>query len=226
MEGKDFLKKVPLFSELSEEDLDRLITISREKFYPKDSVIFQREEVGNFFFLICSGRVKVVIETEDGKEAILSILYPTEFFGEMSLLDGEPRSASIVALEDTRVLIIQRDEFLKLLYTHPEMSLKILKTLSLRLRKANRQIETLMFFDAPGRIARILLDIVLDKGIKTEKGIAVDLDFTRQELGSLIGVSRETATRTLKTFEDEGIITVEKNHIIVHNLEKLKKRIY
>ncbi len=226
MEVRDFLKKVPLFSGLSEEDLDRLITISREKFYPKDSVIFQREEVGNFFFLICSGRVKVIIETEDGKEAILSILYPTEFFGEMSLLDGEPRSASIVALEYTRVLIIQRDEFLNLLSKHPEMSLKILKTLSLRLRKANKQIETLMFFDAPGRIARILLDIVLDKGAKTEKGIAVDLDFTRQELGSLIGVSRETATRVLKNFEEEGIITVEKNHIIVHNLEKLKKRIY
>jgi CRP-like cAMP-binding protein len=226
MEGKEFLKKVPLFSELSDEDLDRLLSISREKFYPKDSVIFQRDEVGNFFFIICFGRVKVVIETEDGKEAILSILYPTEFFGEMSLLDGEPRSATIIALENTRVLIIQRDEFLKLLYNHPEISLKILKTLSLRLRKANRQIETLMFFDAPGRIARILLDIVLDKGVKTEKGIAVDLDFTRQELGSLIGVSRETATRTLKAFEDEGIISVEKNHIIIHDIEKLKRRIY
>jgi CRP-like cAMP-binding protein len=83
-----------------------------------------------------------------------------------------------------------------------------------------------MFFDAPGRIARILLDIVLDKGVKTEKGIAVDLDFTRQELGSLIGVSRETATRTLKAFEDEGIISVEKNHIIIHDIEKLKRRIY
>jgi len=226
MEGKEFLKKVPIFSGLSDSDLELLLGISRERLYPKDSIIFQKDDVGNFFFLICSGRVKVVIETEEGKEAILSILYPTEFFGEMSLLDGEPRSATIVALEDTRVLLIQRDDFMKLLQKYPDISLKILKALSLRLRKANRQIETLMFFDAPGRIARVLLEIVLDKGVKTDKGIVIDLDFTRQELGSLIGVSRETATRTLKAFEDEGIITVEKNHIIVHSIEKLKNRIY
>ncbi|MFN3699113.1 MAG: Crp/Fnr family transcriptional regulator, partial [Dictyoglomus sp.] len=188
-------------------------------------VIFQKDEIGNLFFLICSGRVKVILETEEGKEGILSILYPTEFFGEMSLLDGEPRSASIVALENTSVLLINRDDFLRLLYRHPEIALKILKTLSLRLRKANRQIETLMFLDAPGRIARTLIDIAEEKGIKREDGVFIDLEFTRQELGNLIGVSRETTIRVLKSFEEEGIISIERNHIIIKNMQELKKRI-
>lgn len=226
MEAKKFLKNVPLFSDFSEEELDKLLAISKEKTYPKDSIIFQRDEIGNFFFLICSGKVKVILETEEGKEGILSILYPKEFFGEMSLLDGEPRSASIVALEDTSVLLINRDDFLNLLYKHPEIALKILKTLSLRLRKANRQIETLMFLDAPGRIARTLIDIAEEKGKKTEEGICIDLEFTRQELGNLIGVSRETTIRVLRSFEEDGILSIERNHIIIRDIEKLKKRIY
>lgn len=226
MEAKKFLKNVPLFSDFSEEELDKLLAISKEKTYPKDSIIFQRDEIGNFFFLICSGKVKVILETEEGKEGILSILYPKEFFGEMSLLDGEPRSASIVALEDTSVLLINRDDFLNLLYKHPEIALKILKTLSLRLRKANRQIETLMFLDAPGRIARTLIDIAEEKGKKTEEGICIDLEFTRQELGNLIGVSRETTIRVLRSFEEGGILSIERNHIIIRDIEKLKKRIY
>lgn len=226
MEAKKFLKNVPLFSDFSEEELDKLLAISKEKTYPKDSIIFQRDEIGNFFFLICSGKVKVILETEEGKEGILSILYPKEFFGEMSLLDGEPRSASIVALEDTSVLLINRDDFLNLLYKYPEIALKILKTLSLRLRKANRQIETLMFLDAPGRIARTLIDIAEEKGKKTEEGICIDLEFTRQELGNLIGVSRETTIRVLRSFEEGGILSIERNHIIIRDIEKLKKRIY
>lgn len=226
MEAKKFLKNVPLFSDFSEEELDKLLAISKERTYPKDSIIFQRDEIGNFFFLICSGKVKVILETEEGKEGILSILYPKEFFGEMSLLDGEPRSASIVALEDTSVILINRDDFLNLLYKHPEIALKILKTLSLRLRKANRQIETLMFLDAPGRIARTLIDIAEEKGKIVEDGICIDLEFTRQELGNLIGVSRETTIRVLKSFEEEGILSIERNHIIIKDMEKLKKRIY
>jgi len=226
MEIKKFLKNVPLFSELSEEDLEKLASIAQVKNYPKGSVIFQKDEVGNFFFLIGSGKVKIILETEEGKEGILSILYPTEFFGEMSLLDEEPRSASVVALEDTSVIVIRRDDFLSLLYKRPEIALKILKTLSLRLRKTNKQIETLMFFDASGRIAHVLLDIALEKGKKIDEGVLIDLDFTRQELGNLIGVSRETAIRVLKSFEEDKIISMERNHIIIRNIEKLKQRIY
>jgi CRP-like cAMP-binding protein len=225
MEVKKFLKNVPLFEDFSDEELEKLLVISKEKTYPKDAVIFQKGDLGNFFFLICSGRVKVIIETEEGKEGILSILYPTEFFGEMSLLDGEPRSATVVALEETRVIIIERNDFLILLYKHPELALKILKTLSLRLRKANRQIETLMFLDAPGKVARLLIDIAQERGKKINNEILIDLEFTRQELGNLIGVSRETTTRILKSFEEDGILSIERNQVIIKDVWELKRRI-
>lgn len=225
MEVKKFLKNVPLFEDFSDEELEKLLVISKEKTYPKDAVIFQKDDLGNFFFLICSGRVKVIIETEEGKEGILSILYPTEFFGEMSLLDGEPRSATVVALEETKVIIIERNDFLSLLYKHPELALKILKTLSLRLRKANRQIETLMFLDAPGKVARLLIDIAQERGKKINNEILIDLDFTRQELGNLIGVSRETTTRILKSFEEDGILSIERNQIIIKDIGELKRRV-
>jgi CRP/FNR family transcriptional regulator/CRP/FNR family cyclic AMP-dependent transcriptional regulator len=226
MDLKDFLKKVPIFSDFSEEELNKLLEIAKKKDFKKDKVIFQKDETGNFFFLICSGKIKVILETEEGREGILSILYPTEFFGEMSLLDGEPRSATVVALEDTSVLIINREDFLNLLYNHPQIALKILRTLSLRLRKANRQIETLMFLDAPGRIARVIIDIATERGHSIEDGILIDLDFTRQELGNIVGISRETAIRVLKTFEDEGIIDIKKNHILIRDLSKLREKIY
>ncbi|MGC9098215.1 MAG: Crp/Fnr family transcriptional regulator [Dictyoglomus sp.] len=225
MEVKKFLKNVPLFEDFSDEELEKLLVISKEKTYPKDAVIFQKGDLGNFFFLICSGRVKVIIETEEGKEGILSILYPTEFFGEMSLLDGELRSATVVALEETRVIIIERNDFLILLYKHPELALKILKTLSLRLRKANRQIETLMFLDAPGKVARLLIDIAQERGKKINNEILIDLEFTRQELGNLIGVSRETTTRILKSFEEDGILSIERNQVIIKDVWELKRRI-
>ncbi|WP_273333918.1 Crp/Fnr family transcriptional regulator [Dictyoglomus turgidum] len=225
MEVKKFLKNVPLFEDFSDEELEKLLVISKEKTYPKDAVVFQKGDLGNFFFLICSGRVKVIIETEEGKEGILSILYPTEFFGEMSLLDGEPRSATVVALEETRVIIIERNDFLILLYKHPELALKILKTLSLRLRKANRQIETLMFLDAPGKVARLLIDIAQERGKKINNEILIDLEFTRQELGNLIGVSRETTTRILKSFEEDGILSIERNQVIIKDVWELKRRI-
>ncbi|MGC9002258.1 MAG: Crp/Fnr family transcriptional regulator [Dictyoglomus sp.] len=225
MEVKKFLKNVPLFEDFSDEELEKLLVISKDKTYPKDAVIFQKGDLGNFFFLICSGRVKVIIETEEGKEGILSILYPTEFFGEMSLLDGEPRSATVVALEETRVIIIERNDFLILLYKHPELALKILKTLSLRLRKANRQIETLMFLDAPGKVARLLIDIAQERGKKINNEILIDLEFTRQELGNLIGVSRETTTRILKSFEEDGILSIERNQVIIKDVWELKRRI-
>jgi CRP/FNR family transcriptional regulator/CRP/FNR family cyclic AMP-dependent transcriptional regulator len=186
-------------------------------------VIFYEEDPGTSCYIIVKGKVKIVVNADDGREHILGVLQDNDFFGEMSLIDGQPRSASAVAVEDVQMVTIQRDEFLKLLRSNPEISLKLLVTLSQRLRTADRNMESLAFLSAPGRVARLLLELGKDHGEKTPEGLTFTHNMTRQELASLAGTSRETLTRVLMDYQDRGIIHLDKNRLTLKNEAKLKE---
>jgi CRP/FNR family transcriptional regulator/CRP/FNR family cyclic AMP-dependent transcriptional regulator len=168
------------------------------------------------------GRVKIVVNADDGREHILGVLQDGDFFGEMSLIDGQSRSASAVAVEDVQMVTVQRDEFLKLLRSNPEISLKLLVTLSQRLRAADRNMESLAFLSAPGRVARLLLELAKEHGEQTSEGITINHVMTRQELASLAGTSRETLTRVLMDYQERGIIHLDKNRLTLRKEDKLR----
>lgn len=209
------LRQVPLFAELPEEDFRRCAEIARSRAYKREEVIFRIDDPGTSIFILATGSVKVCIEDHEGREAILKIIYPYDFFGEMSLLDGLHRSATVKAVEPSEILAIQRDDFMQLIRSYPQIALKMLTLLSRRLRRTDEKIASLVFSDAYGKVARMLLDLAAEKGTKTDRGLIIETTLTRAELGHLAGVARETLTRILNEFERSGCLKTERRKILI-----------
>ncbi|MFA6450673.1 MAG: Crp/Fnr family transcriptional regulator [bacterium] len=220
------LKKVPLFSNLSASELESLSKEASIREYEKNETIIHKQDEGDSFFSLVSGRVKVVLTDDEGKEFIVGILQPLEFFGEMALLDGEPRSASVVAIEKTEVIVLKREDFLRQFTTNPEMAKKVIAVLGKRLRHANEHIESLVFLDVCGRLARVLLDLAAETGKEMDDGIEFTVSHSRTELANLVGTTRETLTRALKTLETMSYIRIRKNTFVITNTTGLKNRMY
>ena len=219
METADFLATVPLFSGLPPEELQQFAAITREKTYPKSSVILFEDDPGDSLFVIRDGRVKVVLVGEDGREVILGVLGVGEHFGELSLIDDQPRSAHVIAMEDSSLLVLRRDDFRRRVETSPTVAWTLLSELSRRLRRADGKIGGLVLLDVPGRIARLLLDMSEEGGSET-----IEKPLTHQTIAQMIGASRETVSRAMREFQDQGWIGVERRKIRVADREGLKRR--
>src|SRR5215470_14915338 len=152
MDDLELLRTVPIFSELTEEELAALARLALRKRYPKDTVVFFENEEGDSFFMILEGRIKVTILGDDGREIILSVLGPGDFFGEMALLDNEPRSATAIAVEDSELLSLHRTDFQGVTGDNIAIAHALVKILTARLRRANHQIQTLALLDVYGRV--------------------------------------------------------------------------
>lgn len=222
----NFLRIVPIFSSLIPSELEEISKIVTVKTYKKNSPFFLKDDVGIYLFIIKRGSCKVIVEHEDGRETILSILYPGDIFGEMSLLDGKPRSATVIAREDCSVLIITRAKFLNFLKNHPNVSIKILETISKRLRKTDEQVKILTFVSAECRIGELLLNLASEYGIKRMDGIFLNLKLTHQDIGEMCGLRRETANRVIIRFVKEGLIKREGKKLVIINGDGLYKKIY
>jgi CRP-like cAMP-binding protein len=219
----DFLANVPIFTDLEDETLQKISTLGKRKHYEKESVILLEHEVGTALFVIIYGKVKVSRVSDDGREVILSILSDSDFFGEMAILDGLNRSANVTAIEDSEIFIIQRSDFLDLLYNHPEVSIALLQELTKRLRAADMKIKSLSLKDAEGKVATVILQLADDIG-KIKKGVVEieKLPF-QQDLANMAGTSRETISRTLHSFAKRGLIEMDGNHLRILDYEAFKE---
>ena len=215
----DFLATIPLFSGLPPEELERFAELTRERSYPKGSVILFQDDPGDSLFVLRDGRVKVVLIGEDGREVILGVLEPGAHFGELALIDDQPRSAHVIAMEDAQLLVLRREDFKRRVEANPTVAWALLTELSRRLRRADVKIGGLVLLDVPGRIARLLLDLADESG--TEQ---IEKPLTHQTIAQMIGASRETVSRSMKEFQDAGLIRVERRRISIGDREALEKR--
>src|SRR5437867_8284469 len=158
MDDQELLRTVPIFSELPEADIASLARLTSRRSCPKDTVVFFENEEGDSLFCIVDGRIKVTILGDDGREVILSVLGRGDFFGEMALLDNEPRSATAIAVEDTELLSLHRNDFQSVLADNRSIMSALIRILTARLRRANHQISTLALLDVYGRVARVIVD--------------------------------------------------------------------
>lgn len=197
MEWIPFLQKSSLFSGGPIEDLEKLAAHSRIMDFEKGDLIIQQEDQGASFFLILSGRVKVIRYTEDGKEIILDTLSAGDHFGEMALLDGLPRSASVAASTSAKVLIIDRTSFIRFLQQCPKALEHLLKELSLRLRQADRRIEELSTLGLVERLKKILANLGKEEGQSSEEGFILKELPTHQDLANMVGASRARVSEAL-----------------------------
>ena len=202
-------RKFALFAELDERELQEIATVAKPRRYDKDEVVFHEDESGDVFCLIREGRVKITMISPEGKEIILSVIEPGEFFGEMSLLDNEPRSATVVALEDLELMTIWRNDFLQLLSENFSITKKILAEISRRLRTASDRIESLATMDVHGRLARFFLDLARSNGKVLNNGYVAVTRPTHQAIANTIGTSRETVSRLIHDFMRQDLLLSE-----------------
>ena len=216
------LLNVPIFSNLDEKQISFIATKMRNKKYSKSDIILMEDEVGDTFFIILEGSVKVTRDSEDGREVILAVLSSGNFFGEISLLDGKTRSANAIALEKTSLMILKRNDFLQLLKEIPQTSISLLSELAKRIRKTDEQVENLAFSDAEKRIGISILSISEQLGVVKNGLVKIPKLPFHQDIANMAGTSRETVSRMLKLLETKKLITRNSNELSFVDYNKFK----
>jgi len=217
------LATVPIFADLDEDALEKIADLLRKRTYPKNKMILMEEDEGDTLFVIDEGSVKITRISEDGREVILSMLNAGDFFGEMSIFDGDARSANVVTLEDSEVFLLKRTDFLHLLEKYPKISISLLQELAGRLRKSDELIESLSLGDAENRIALTLLRLADDLGIYKAGKVEIESLPYQQDIANMAGTSRETVSRTLKLLEDKEYIKKEGHKLTILDYNSFKK---
>ena len=212
------LKTVPLFSLFSDHQLTKLFPAIQHRSYARHAIMVRAREKTDALYIILSGKAKVVMDDGDGREVTLSTLGASEFFGEMSLIDDKPRSASVQALEQCEVLSISKSAFMACLSDNLDAAMLMLRNVVGRLREADRKIASLALMDVHGRVARLLMDLARDIN-----GVWV-VDTGSEEIARMVGASREMVSRVLKEMREDGLISRDKRKIIVLDRSSMDQR--
>lgn len=216
----DQIRRVPLFSTLTDEEFDRLKHIFVLRAYRKNQIIFLEEETGNYMYLVLSGKVKVSKAGAGGKEIILAIHRAGDFFGEMSLLDGKTAPATVSAMEDSKIISVSGADFHRYLMHNEKVMLQIIHVLCARLRQV-WQTQSLSSSSADARICMGIYQLAKKHGIRDARGTILDLKITHQELAEMVGTSRETVTRVLARLRKQGTIEIDHRRIKLLDPEAL-----
>src|SRR5438270_4825246 len=221
-----YLKQVSIFRGLDDQEVHDLISVAKKRTFRSGEVIFHRDDPGQILYMIKEGKVKICLISPDGQEMTLVVFGKGEYFGDLALLDGLPRSADAVALEKVECYTLQRSDFQKAIMKNPKIAIQVLEVLSKRIRSTDAMVEDLIFLDVYGRVAKKLLELSDAHGVKAENGTRIDVRLTQQELASMVGASRESVNKVMGYFMDKGYISTDKHKITLHRITELKRRIY
>ena len=220
----DVLRQAPLFSALDDEAATALRASMAESRLRRGEVLFHEGDEGDKLYIVTEGKVKLGRTSSDGRENLLAILGPGQMFGELSLFDPGPRSATVTAVTDTSFLSLSHEDLLRWLEGRPGVARGLLAQLAGRLRKANDVVADLVFSDVPGRVAKALLDLADRFGSTADDGIHVHHDLTQEELAQLVGASRETVNKALADFVHRGWIQLQGKSVVVLDEDRLRRR--
>jgi len=207
------LRNVPLFSLLSEGQLELLTRVLSRKSFPKNSTVIAAGDPTDALYIVISGRLKVIMSDNEGREVILANLSQGEFFGEMGLLDQAPRSATVTTMEPCELLTITRTDFTKCLQGNFDLTMNVIRGLVKRLREADKKIGSLALMDVYGRVARLLLEMA--ETIDGQKVVTKKL--TKRDIAKMIGASREMVSRVMKELQTSGRIEVRAGEILLRD---------
>lgn len=217
------LADLDLFRKLRADELDRLVAFTRWSRHQARAVLFCKSDPGTSMMLVRHGRVKVCTHSEDGKELVLNMFGPGEVFGEIALLDGSPRTADAVTIDDCELLVLDRRDFIPFLLEHPDASVRMLGVLSQRLRRTTQLLEDVAFREGPSRLARRFVHLAEFSGRNVDEGVFVDMPLSQQQLGNMVGMTRESINKQLKQWRDEGLITWTRGYYTIMNIDELSK---
>jgi CRP/FNR family transcriptional regulator, cyclic AMP receptor protein len=220
------LAKVPLFGSLSNEELEGLASLLTQRQYADQEIIFHAGDVGNGLYIIRKGGVAIRLTSSGGKEVILSMLGRGDVFGELAVIDGEPRSADAIARDETQLLLLPREAFLKFVSERRETMMQLLITLSRQVRRITGLVHDAAFLDVRGRLAQRLLELAGSLGQPGPDGAIYVPRPTQQDLANMIGgVSRESINKWLRTYEQQGILRQERGQLALLDLDRLRQEI-
>lgn len=217
------LKRIPFFSSLSDNDHQDLANLLRRKSIEKGETLFRQGDEGTAMYIILHGRIKISVSRRTDK-VTLAILGQGEFLGEMSLLDGLPRSADATAVEDSHLYALNRDDFLSFITSNGDAVRAILFSLSTRLRRTDKLLAEMCFLNLSARLVSKLVEMAESQTADQKGGSECALKISQQELGDILGVSRESINKELKILRDKGLVSTSRGSIYIKNLEALKKR--
>ena len=206
------LENVPLFSGLPKEALTEIEQHGTVKSYKKNVIVINQDDETYSLYVILSGSVKIFVSGEDGREAVLNHQETGDYFGDLALIDKQPRVASVMTMEPSKFMIISRESFLTCLSKNPEIAINLIKPMTRRMRMLAKNVSSLALLDVYGRVARTLLDLSEEQGdvLVTEK-------LTQQEIADMVGASRAMVSRILKDLKEGGYISIEKKRITIHH---------
>lgn len=223
---KHEIKKIGIFSELSDDEVRQLSSSIKEQHVEKDTELFHQDDPGDAMYLIVKGGVRIYLYSPAGRELTLAVLRSGQFFGEMSLLDGQSRSANAMTIEDTDFIVLKRNDFLGVLQAYPAIAIKILKDMSIRVREADAMIEDFALLNVYDRLIKHIDRLIKAEGKKEDYYTVISGNIKRQDIANAVGTTRETVSRILSAWQKKGYIKLLPSKMIVYRdmiLNRLKR---
>ena len=216
------LSKIWLFKGLPHDDLLRLSQLARHRIYKAGETIVTQGDPANEFFVLLRGRSKVTAHGKEGLVTAINIMGPGEGFGEIGILDGQSRSATVITLEECEMAIVDKRAFDGLLAASPAVAIRLLAVLAGRIRELTIRVEDRAFLEIPARLAKQLLWLARNHGTESDRRIRIELKLSQQEFGDFIGATRESVNKSLREWTRQGLIKHEREHLDILDLEALR----
>ncbi len=220
---RGLLADLDLFRKLRADELDRLVAFTRWTQPKARTILFRRSDPGTSMMVVRDGRVKVCTHSEDGKELVLNMFGPGDVFGEIALLDGSPRTADAVTIDDCELLVLDRRDFIPFLLEHSDASVRMLEVLTHRLRRTTQLLEDVAFREGPSRLARRFVHLAEFSGRPVKSGVFVDMPLSQQQLGNMVGMTRESINKQLRQWRAQGLITWTRGYYTITDLERMSE---
>jgi len=217
------LGSVALFAGLSDKDLDALIAVARSTRLNARERLFHKGDEGTQVYVVIRGKLKALTTSDEGDDVVFSILGEGEVFGEIALLGRPQRSATVTAITPCELLVIDRRDFLQFLRSHPEAAIELLTVVAERLKRVSELVEDTLFLNLPVRLAKKLVHLALSYGERVEDGVKIDLLLSQEEWGDLVGATRESINKQLRTWIEGGLITLEQGYVVIHRPRDLER---
>jgi CRP/FNR family cyclic AMP-dependent transcriptional regulator len=219
----ELLQRVPFLAALDASNREALAAAAKRRRFRRGETIFHKDDPGESLFIIDEGSVRIYLPSPQGTDLTLAVLGPGDFFGDMALLDGRPRSASAAALQETETAALDRGDFTAVIRSQPEAAMAVLAAVAQRLRETNEMAEDLAFLDVGGRLAKKLLELAAAYGVQRPEGTVLDLPLTQEGLANMVGVTRESVNRHLALFRQEGVIASQGRRFVIRDAEALRR---
>lgn len=225
MSTRELLARTALFSGLDAKALDRLAGLCRRRSFRGGEPVFREGDPGTALYVVETGEVKILLSGAEGKEVVLVLLGPGEYFGELALLDGEPRSADAVTTAPAGLLILSREDFLRFLHETPAVAVSLLATLSRRLRRTDHLVHDAAFADVRTRLVKLLLELAQTRGQKSPEGVVIASRLTQGDLANMVGATRESVNKWLRYYAEQGLVRHEQRRLVLLNVERLRAEV-